>query len=240
MFKGLVKNIREVFFPSDYTCDICGIETFGTNLCADCLKKVTFNNGATCPVCGRKTVRPEICLECKAQAPKFKQAVSPLVYEDGGIILIGKFKNGNGYLKEYFADLIEKKLIGFPEIDCVVSVPCTKKSKRKRGYDQTELLAKALSERVETPYIKGAIVKIKDTPVQKGLTQKERKENVNGAYKAAKPNELKDKSVLVVDDVLTTGATADEMCKVILKAGASRVYLATAASVEYKAIKDET
>lgn len=239
MFKKLMKSLREVFFPSNYTCDICGIETFGANLCADCLKKIKFNNGAACPVCGRKTVRPEICLECKAQTPKFKRAVSPLVYEDGGILLVGKFKNGSGYLKEYFADLIAEKLVGFPQTDCIVSVPCTKKSKRRRGYDQTELLAKAVAERVKTPYIKGAILKVKENSAQKGLTQKERKENVKGAFKVAKPELLNGKSVLIVDDVLTTGATADEMCNVILKAGATRTYLATAASVEYKTINEE-
>ncbi len=234
MLEKFTKALRDTFFPLNYTCDICGIETFGTNLCPDCQKTVPFNNLKTCPVCGRKTAAAEICLECKSRLPVFKKAVSPLVYEGGSIKLISKFKNGGAYLKEYFADLLAKKLTSIPTPDCIVCVPSTKKSVRKRGYDQIKLLAESLSKRTAIPVIKNSLQKVKDTPVQKGLTRSEREENVKGCFKALKPKELKDKSVLVLDDVLTTGATADEVCRKVLACGARDVYLATVASVEYK------
>ena len=97
-FKDFWSAAGETMFPRAFTCDICGRETFGTNLCPDCTETVTFNNGATCPVCGRKTVRAEICLECKDRPPLYKKAFSPVVYDGGGKILMAKFKNGNGYL----------------------------------------------------------------------------------------------------------------------------------------------
>lgn len=234
MLKKFCKTLRETLFPLNYTCDICGIETFGTNLCTDCAKTVTFNNKTVCPVCGRKTVRPEICLECKNVLPKYKKAVSAIVYDGGGIKLVSKFKNGGAYLKEFFADLLAEKLNELPRPDCIVYVPLTKKSLNRRGYNQTKLLAKSLSERTEIPVIYGAMKKPKDTAAQKGLTHKERRENLKGAFKIVKPNELSGKTVLVVDDVLTTGATADEVCSAVLKAGAAQVYFATVASVEYK------
>lgn len=234
MLKQLCKTLRDTLFPLNYTCDICGAETFGTNLCVDCAETVIFNNKTTCPVCGRKTVRPEICLECKNVLPKYKKAVSAIVYEDGGVALIAKFKNGGAYLKEYFADLLYEKLKELPPPDCIVYVPLTKKSLSRRGYNQTKLLAKALSERTAIPVIYGALEKVKETAQQKILTRKERRENLKGAYRAVKKDELAGKTVLVSDDVLTTGATADEVCSAVLKAGATQVYFASVASVEYK------
>jgi len=234
MANGFLKILRDTLFPPDYTCDVCGAESFGYNICENCLKTFTFNDGVTCPVCGRKTVRPEICLECKAKAPKYKKAVSPLVYDGSVIELIAKFKNGSAYLREYLAKLIAAKLADFPKADCIIYVPMTKKSQKRRGYNQTKLLAESLSKLTDIPVVKGAVEKIKKTSAQKGLTFKERQDNVKGAFKAVKPEELKGKTVLIIDDVLTTGATADEMSKIALAAGAKRIYLATAASVEYK------
>ena len=220
-------------FPQAFTCDICGIETFESNLCPACSETVVFNNESVCPVCGRKTKFPIICLECKGNAPVFKKAVSPLVYEGGSVILIAKFKNGNGYLKEYFADLIAEKVKDLPRIDCIVFVPMTEKAVRKRGYNQSGLLALCLSKRLNIPVVKNAIVKNKDTKEQKHLNRKERENNLKGCFKIGNRIEIKNKNILLVDDVLTTGATSDAVCKVLLSSGAANIFLATVASVEY-------
>lgn len=230
----LFRTVRDMLFPADLTCDICGRETFGANICEDCAKTLVFNDKKVCPVCGRKTARPELCLECKEKPPLFERAVSAFTYEGGAAYLVKKFKNDASYLKEYFADEICKRLKGFPEFDCTVCVPLTRRAKAKRGFNQSELLAKAVSERVGKPYVKGAVEKIKETGEQKTLFRKERSKNLSGCFKVVKREEVKGKHVLVVDDILTTGATADEMAKALLKAGAEKVYLATVASVEYK------
>ena len=162
------------------------------------------------------------------------------MYEDGVIVLISKFKNGKPHLKELFADKIAERLIGFPEIDCITYVPLTKKSAFGRGYNQSKLLAKALSKRVKTPAVCGAIKRIKGGKAQKGLTQKERTENVKGAFKVVNRAVFKDKNVLLVDDILTTGSTVNEICRILLKAGAKAVYVATVASVEYKPLQNAT
>ena len=231
--KLVLNKFFKELFPENYTCDICGAETFRGNFCADCLPKVTYNNKHTCPVCGRKTSRDEICMECKSKPPLFKKAVSAFVYENGVTILISKFKNGNPYLKEFFADKLAERLIGFSQIDCIVYVPLTRLSAVKRGYNQSRLLASSLSGRVQTPVLHGAIKRVKRGRVQKGLTQKERVENVKGAFKIAKRKEIKGKSVLLVDDVMTTGSTVNEVSRILLSAGAKEVFVATVASVEY-------
>ncbi|MDE5943862.1 MAG: ComF family protein [Clostridia bacterium] len=235
-FSDFTKALSKVFFPRSFTCDICGIETFDTNLCPDCLKTVTFNHGTTCPVCGRKTFSSEICLECKASLPRFKKAVSALVYEGGATVLIAKFKNGCGYLNEYFADLIAAKSEGISDADCIVYIPMTKKALRRRGYNQAELLAKSISKRLNIPVLKDGLVKTAETEDQKTLSRKERATNLADCFKVNRRAEIKDKTVLLIDDVLTTGATADSACKKLLQAGAKRIYFATAASVEYKLI----
>lgn len=173
-------------------------------------------------------------MQCKSKPPLFKKAVSAFLYEDGVTVLISKFKNGRPYLKELFADKISVCLVGFPEIDCITYVPLTKKSAYKRGYNQSKLLAKSLSKRIQTPLLCGAIKRIKSGKAQKGLTGKQRIENVKGAFKIVKRDKFKDKNVLLVDDILTTGSTVNEISRILLKAGAKTVYVATVASVEYK------
>ncbi|MDE6505500.1 MAG: ComF family protein [Clostridia bacterium] len=231
--------LAETFFPKSFTCDICGVETFKTNLCPDCAETVDFIGEGCCPVCGRKTVRPEICLECKEKPPLFKKAVSAFVYENGGVLLIKKFKDGNGYLKEYFADLLAEKIKNLPAADCIVYVPMTKKAQRRRGYNQSELLAYSLSKRINIPVIKDALKKVKETDEQKSLAKSERAKNLSGCFAVNKPEEIKGKNILLADDVMTTGVTAEEITRALLAAGALNVYSCAVASVEYKITKTD-
>jgi competence protein ComFC len=110
----------------------------------------------------------------------------------------------------------------------------TKRAVRKREYNQAELLAKSISKRIDLPVIKNCVLKIKETAEQKSLSRKERVKNLKGCFKVEKASEIKGKKVLLIDDVLTTGATAEAITEKLLKAGADSVYLATVASVEYK------
>lgn len=231
---SILKYIQDALFPKDFTCEICGTETFGSHLCPRCQKEVTFNDGETCPVCGRKTTNAsEICIECKHTPPLFKKAVSAFVYESGGAALIAKFKNGSSYLKEYFAELVVKKLYSLPSFDAIVYVPMTKKAVFRREYNQAQLLAQSISGLTGKPVVVDAVIKTKDTPEQKSLSQKERAENLRHCFKVEKKDEIKGKNLLLVDDVLTTGATADAICKRLYKAGALNIYFASVASVEY-------
>lgn len=231
---GFFSDTLDILFPDNLTCELCGREIFdGGRLCLKCLKNITFNSGDCCPVCGRKTALPELCLECKAYLPLYKRAVSPFVYENGAISLVAKFKRGGAYLKDYFADKIREKLVGFEKIDYITYIPITKKRLKERGYNQSKLLAESISERVLTPVLQ-TLEKIKETPDQKGLSKKERSENLSDCFKVVDRAAIKGKTLLLVDDVMTTGATVDAATKRLLRAGAAKVFVATAASVEYK------
>ncbi len=229
------KKLLDAFFGGNFTCELCSRELFdGGKLCGNCKKSVEMNDGATCTVCGRKTPFLCVCVECKARLPLFKKGVSCMLYKDGGAKLVHKFKNGSPHLADWFSDLIKSKLVGFEKIDCIVSVPMTKRAERKRGYNQSKLLAESLSEKISTPALTGAIVKLKETSEQKSLTFEERCTNLASCFKIPDRSLVKGKSVLIVDDVLTTGATADAVTRKLLAAGAKKVFSATVASVEYK------
>lgn len=226
-------KILDIFFPSNFTCDICGVEIFnGDNLCEKCRATVTVNNGLTCPVCGRRTQSKGLCLECKASPPQFYRAVSPFVYSGGIRALILKFKGGQGYLKDYFARAMYAKCGDFKDADGICYVPMTRAAERNRGFNQSQLLAAELSKLLAIPVLKNAIEKVKNTSLQKSLTKKEREENLKGCFKADR-EEVGGKTLILVDDVLTTGATAETVCVELKKRGAKKIYLVTAASVEY-------
>ena len=119
------------------------------------------------------------------------------------------------------------------ECDCVVAVPLSAKRKRKRGYNQSELIAEELSSRLKLPLIDGALVKAKENKPQTKLTRREREENVRGVYEVTSPETFKGRRVLVVDDVMTTGATLGEVSRVLYKAKARSVEALTYCSTRF-------
>ena len=117
----------------------------------------------------------------------------------------------------------------FVAADVLVPVPMTEERRKSRGYNQAELIAENLSGLINVP-VSDKAVKIKETERQATLNAKERAENLKGSFKAYK-KDFRNKSVAIVDDVLTTGATADELARVLKRAGAGKVYVLTVASV---------
>lgn len=228
------KRLLDEIFPENFTCELCGREVFdGERLCAKCNENVPRNDKETCPVCGRKTQSSALCMDCKANAPKYRRAVSALIYADGAAALVNNFKNGNAYLKNYFADLLAEKCRAFTDADSICFVPMTKKAEGKRGFNQSYLLAKELSTRLNMPVLNGALAKVKETSAQKKLNRTEREHNLKSCFKADK-TVVAGKKIILVDDVMTTGATADAICNELLKKGADCVYFAAVASGEYK------
>lgn len=115
----------------------------------------------------------------------------------------------------------------FPEADAVVPVPVGRRGLRERGFNQSALIAKAVSKQRGLPLRIGLLYKCKETPPQVGLSARERLTNLRGAFDTR--GRLRGERVLLIDDVMTTGATAAECSKTLLGAGAKEVYVATAA-----------
>lgn len=193
------------------------------------IDKLLFLSDEECKFCMRdKAEKFGICQEClDLLSPLSKKMIeidevevySPYLYT--GILkkLIIDFKyHGKSYLYEVFSKLLydfalkENLLDG---IDLVIGVPVTKKVRSTRGFNQIDLLASFLVEKARIPYDKSSLVKIKETKFQHNLNAEERLYNLEGVFSLSQEASLKDKRVLLVDDICTTGITLKEAIKVI-------------------------
>ena len=223
----------ELIAPTECKCLNCGREVFdGLGFCPECKKGVVYNNGKTCKRCGVGIDGDEdYCGNCAFDKVYFDRAYSALSYEGAVRDAILRFKFGNcgnfaRIFAKYLAFMAERQSVQF---DLVTYVPMTKKSKRKRGYNQAQLLAQHFCAILSCEEkLVEAIAKIKETKRQETLSRAERKTNLVGAYKCVA--DVAGKRVLVIDDVKTTGATLNECGKVLKKAGATEVFALTVAS----------
>jgi ComF family protein len=134
--------------------------------------------------------------------------------------------------------LMIEGLSSYPDlvaVDLVLPVPLHRRVERERGFNQSALLGKMVADEKGLPFSTGVIRKIKPTPPQSSLGREERKKAVTGAFAAKNEKRpLAGKKVLLIDDVLTTGATANECARVILAAGAKEVFVFTLARTPYR------
>ena len=156
--------------------------------------------------------------------------VSSFPYEDifKNAILNIKFKSKTAYAPQVAVTMVRDINDCYKDknFDFITSVPLHKKRYRKRGFNQSRLLAENISKQLKTPYIE-ALVKVKNNKPQHTIKGKERMSNVKNAYKVIDKAIIKDKNILIIDDIITTGYTLGECCKVLDKGGAKDVICAT-------------
>lgn len=140
-----------------------------------------------------------------------------------GVIGCIKFRHSLTICKKVGNLLVEeaKRLHSNTPFDLVVYVPMTRKAKAKRRFNQSEVFARIISKHLNLKFEKNVLIKIRETKPQKSLKAAERKRNLKGAFKVVK--DVEGKSVLLVDDIVTTGTTLKENAKMLYKAGARRV-----------------
>lgn len=229
-FKNIV---REWIFNLKWRCNACDEENFSgdyfCNNCKNTLPKIVQNK---CDHCGRLTsYSTTYCDSCIDKNIYFDKARSLYSYEEPISALVRNLKyNSKLYLADIFCDeFLEIFFSNFSDTDIITFVPSTEKSLKERGYNQSQILADRLSKKVNLPIYSTAI-KIKETSSQVTLNYYERKENLKGVFIADKIN-LSGKNILLIDDVLTTGSTADSLAKIYKKNKANKVYILTVASV---------
>jgi ComF family protein len=168
----------------------------------------------------------EICWQCVKKAPPFSKVMNYGLYE-------GALADAINHLKFHglkrLARPLGRLLLSFdlPGIDCIIPVPLSIKRLRERGFNQSLLIAKVISEEIKVPLMMDVLLKRKETPPQTSLTAKERLSNLKKAF-VVKGN-IQGLSLLLVDDVMTTGATVTECSKMLIKAGAKEVIVLTLA-----------
>ncbi len=233
-FRKLKNKLQVAVAPTQFKCLNCGVDVFdGLGFCPKCLKKVKFNNGKTCLRCGVSLHGAEdYCGHCAFEKTYFDKAYSPLCYEGAvqSAILNMKFNNlgsNAAVLARYLVFMAQKQNLQF---DVVTFVPMSPKAKKKRGYNQAQLLAEHFCEQLDLPQPLDALKKIKETERQEKLNKKQRQENLVGAFAASE--EVRGKRVLLIDDIKTTGATLNECAKALKRKGATSVVCLTVASRE--------
>ena len=233
-------SIAKTLFVDDCNCLLCGKELEEKNrsgLCLECLQRLPLNDKEICRKCGRVLANEaDYCNTCQNNERYFNSARSVCVYKGEAVALVHGLKFGNKrYFAKYMANaMVDKYLDEGLDCDCVLAVPLSDKRRRARGYNQADLLAREISRELKLDYLDGVSVKIRDNEEQAKLGHAKREDNVKGAYAVKEKDALKGRRVLLVDDVLTTGATASEVARVLLKAKAKCVNVLTFASTKYK------
>ena len=187
-------------------------------LCAACDAELPRLAGPRCPRCALDSPRGEVCGRCLSTPPHYDATVAALAYEFPADALVHSLKfRGELALAEHLGAILHQCIAGL-EVDSVIAVPLSADRLRSRGYNQAVEIARHVARRsVELDLC----VRERDTPAQMDLPFAERRRNVRGAFRCTRA--LHGASVAVVDDVMTTGATLDEIASVLKRAGATRV-----------------
>lgn len=235
---SLLQRAADLVWPR-----VCAIEGCGNisdrpdrHICSRCFASLPFHDaGGACRICGAlvmaETHHEFICEDCQRLKPAFEFARSAVLYREPVDLLLQDFKYHKAtWLCEDFVDLLEgavRAKLPFSEIDVVVPVPLHPRRLRKRGYNQSALLAESLARRLNRRFDQRSLIRIRDTEHQARLSGDERRNNLKGALAVPNAQFVRGRTVLVVDDVMTSGATLSHCARALLDAGAARVWCAT-------------
>ncbi len=204
--------------------------------CEECAALIPFAEDV-CPTCGKAS-----CI-CGRQRLYFTAAASVFLYDTGveNAVCQLKFHDRVSYAKP-LAGYLHQKLIQTEfadRIDLILPAPMTKKDIADRGYNQSILLAKELSGLSRIPMNDTALIKIKQTKKQHNLNAAERRRNLLDAFWVAEPATVCGRTILLCDDVYTTGSTLNECARTLMKSGAQEVFCLTVASAQLQTEQSE-
>ena len=219
-------SILDLFFPTQVKCVFCNAETPKFGICKKCYEALPFIKQPVCHKCGGERLSKDlVCIECKNRHFDFESCFSIFYYKDEIQKKIVSFKQGgNKYIGYAFAWIIDEKYneLGLNEIiDVIIPVPINENRLKERGFNQSKILCNELmtTGKVNTEVLK----RVKDTPHQTGLNRENRQSNLKDGFVVTKENLINNKTILLVDDIYTTGSTLNECAKTLIKAGAKKV-----------------
>lgn len=203
-------------------------------VCAECKGRISVVKEPYCMKCGKKLGRSEAeyCADCEKYPHGYDRGRSLFVYEGPvkGSVYRFKYAGRKEYAKCY-AGLMEAELGDFVrEIgpDALVPVPLHRKRFRKRGYNQAQLLAKEIGDRMRIPVLSASVQRVKNTVPLKTLERARRQNNLKKAFKI-NGNDVKLNTIIIIDDIYTTGSTVDALSEVLRCAGVKKIYFLTLA-----------
>ena len=225
------RAILDWFLPG--RCPLCLALTGEPRLCRSCSSVVPAPRPPLCPCCGRPEPgrsREALCPRCSRARPGYDRARACALYGETPAFrsplaeLLHRYKYGREVtLARPLAHLLLERCPFEPAYDLLVPVPLHPERLRWRGFNHALLLARPLGRRWRLPVEPRVLRRWRDTPPQVGLPESQRRRNVAGAFRVRRPDRICGRRVLLVDDVLTTGATLDACARALRDAGAERV-----------------
>lgn len=220
MWQKIFTALRRYALPQ--TCFLCGSDSEDELLCPACINQLPHSHPSFCPQCGLTRIKNEICGACLRQTPHFDKTVYAFHYDFPIEQLIQALKYDNKIaLAPFFALRLAQKIPDASFIDFLIPLPLHPRRLRQRGFNQALEIGRHIAKQKNIPLTPHVCTRIKDTQPQTALPWKQRHDNIRGAFSCNQ--DLSGKSIAVVDDVMTTGATLNEVAKILKKQGAVRV-----------------
>jgi ComF family protein len=219
---ALVQNVATALLTPllPQSCLLCAADSSNALLCPDCASGLPSLPAGLCPACALPTPNGETCGACLKRPPHFDATVAAFAYAFPVDKLVQQLKYSHRLaIADFFAATLFDR--GLPAADLVIPLPLSGKRLRSRGFNQSVEIARPLARALEIPLLLDGCARVIDTVPQTMLPWKERRRNVHHAFECSV--DLTNKSVIVVDDVMTTGATLDEFARVLKDHGAARV-----------------
>lgn len=238
LLSKFLEKVLSIIFPNRCLC--CRKITTNQYFCKDCTEVAAYITVKTCQSCGL----PQKHCECKWNFYYFDEIISCFEANEETKKSFYSFKFGGNLLGgRFFSTEMAKRVKENPtylDIDVITSVPCHKSTRRERGYDQVKILAKDISKIIKIKYLP-LLYQPKKLPKQHETKDiADRFLNVSGKYMLRKKSDVRDKIVLLVDDIKTTGATLSQCARELKLAGAAEVIVVSALTVYPKEKKEKT
>jgi ComF family protein len=211
------------FWPLGQDCLLCGAAARDSAICAACDEALP-RIGAACARCAVPLERASLCGECLRRPPHFDAALAVFEYRFPLDRLLQRFKySADLAVGDWLALQLAARVNDAARPDLVVAVPLTARRLRRRGFNQAMELARVVAKRIGVRRSIDALARVRDTEPQPGLGRSARRANLRGAFRC--DAQVDGEHVALVDDVVTTGATADAIAGALKAAGAARVSL---------------
>ena len=229
-------DILDFIYPQ--RCPVCQatLSSGRELMCRNCMLKFREKKrllGPCCPSCKRQLPSLSDGCECEGSDHALEAVFSLGVYGEETEALIENFKyKRKRRLGSFLSEVLGETLlesVKLPRAGFIVPVPLHKRKLRERGFNQSQAVADQLSEKLGIPVLSDSVIRKRNTRSQTGLSREERQKNVKGAFRLTGKVDLEGRALLLVDDVLTTGATMSECARTLKSAGADKIWGVTLA-----------
>jgi ComF family protein len=237
-WRTLIEDVCDIIYPPANKCIFCNQEgklIVPYSICEHCWDTLPFTKPPLCDICGKPidSAKLRICCDCVKYSRSFVKAGAVLEYMPSVHETIYRYKyKGHSELAKPLGLLMAHvaSRIAWPDMDVLVPVPLHYERLRQRGYNQSALLARYMGYELNLPVLDKALYRCRDTKAQATLDRAERRANIAGAFAVSNLKYTEGKTIMLIDDILTTGATADACAQALLGGGAKAVYVFTLAT----------